>query len=344
MKSLYLFVAFTACSIINLNAQQEAQFLNVANNPYMVNSAAGGLGDVVQVELSSRVQWLGYSGGPRSFLLSANSQVKFKKGEDKVLEEFNREDKPFFAAPTNTTGSLKHIIGGKVFNDMIGPFAKTSVFGSYAIHMPFTKKLNFGAGLGIGWSNFRIDESRVKLYETDDMAYSQFLGNSSGQNILDANAGVVFYNEHFFGGFSVSQLFKNDAVFDGVDTESNFNRHYFLVLKYGFDVRDNFTIEPTVVGKMAENSPISMDIGARFIFNKSIWLGIQYRTSNAVTFQLGANLIKNLYLSYGYEQSTGAVQTRNGGTHEIQLGIYLGRKRNIDKEIREGAETPAEEE
>ena len=342
MKSIYTLIVFAAFTAFSVNAQQEAQFMNIANNPYMINSAAGGLGDVVHIELSSRAQWLGYSGGPRTFMLTANSQIKFKKNEEKVLEEFNHEGKAFFAGPKNTTGSIKHIVGGRAYNDMIGPFAKTSIFGSYAIHMPFTKKLNFGAGLGVGWSNFRIDESRVKLYETDDMAYSQFLGNASSQNILDANAGIVFYNEHFVGGFSVSQILNNNAVFDDVETESKYNRHYFLIAKYAFDVRDNFAIEPTFVGKFADKSPISLDIGARFVFNKSIWLGLQYQTSNAITFQIGANLVKNLYLSYGYEQSVGAINTRSNGSHEIQLGIYLGRKRNIDKEIKNAENTPLE--
>ena len=93
------------------------------------------------------------------------------------------------------------------------------------------------------------------------------------------------------------------------------------------------------MGKFAESSPASIDAGARFIYNKSAWLGIQYRTSNALVFQIGANLVKNLYVSYAFEQGTGPIRLASNGTHEIQLGFYLGKNRNADKEIDKSQDT-----
>jgi hypothetical protein len=40
--------------------QQEYQFANTVNNPYLLNPAAGGMTDVMQFEASTRMQWLGY--------------------------------------------------------------------------------------------------------------------------------------------------------------------------------------------------------------------------------------------------------------------------------------------
>ena len=87
-------------------------------------------------------------------------------------------------------------------------------------------------------------------------------------------------------------------------------------------------------GKIAENSPVSLDLGVRFAYNRAAWLGVQYRTSNAIVFQVGANIIKNLYVAYGYEVATGKIRTASNGSHEIQLGFYLGRNRNMDREIK----------
>lgn len=339
----YLIILLIAFSVAPSFGQQESQYLNTINNPYILNPAAGGMANVIQIEATSRSQWLGYNGGPRTLMLMGNSPIKFKKGGDNVISEYNVEDKTFFSDPEAGTGKMKHVVGGRVSNDVIGPFAKTSAYGSYAIHLPFTKGLNFGVGIGLGWSNFRINQDRVILYQEDDAAYSQFLGNSSQQNIIDANAGIVFYNNNFVGGLSVLQVLKNNAVFGDVATNSYYNRHFFLTAKYRFDLENSVGIEPLVVGKFAEKSPSSFDVGLQFSYNRAAWLGIQYRTSNAIVIQVGANIVKNLYLRYGYEIATGKIRTGTSGTHEVQLGIYLGKNRNMKKEIKGKSKAKTEE-
>lgn len=325
----------------NASAQQEGQYINLINNPYLLNPAAGGMTNVLQLEATSRTQWLGYNGGPRSIAFTGNSPFKFS-GKEKALEEYNLENKAFFQGPKRTTGTLKHVVGGTATNEVIGPFNRTSVQASYSIHLPLIKSINIGAGLSLGWSSFRINQDRVTLYQEDDAAYSQFLGNTSSQNILNANAGLVFYNEDLFVGISTSQLLRNSATFNGVETGSNYNRHYYFIVKYAIKADERFQIEPTAILKLAEHSPISLDVGARFIYNKSVWLGVQYRTSNALTFQIGANLIKKFYLSYGYEQGIGAIQLAGNSTHEIQLGFYLGSNKKAKKDL-ENKEVDGEE-
>lgn len=322
---------------VGVFAQQESQYLNAINNSYLLNPAAAGLSNVAHIELTSRTQWVGYN-GPQTFCLTANSPIKFKSGGDKSIGEYNIEDKAFFSSPTATTGKLKHVAGGKVLNDRIGPFSKTSVYGSYGIHLPFSKKLNFGVGLGLGWSNFKVIQERVTLYQEDDAAYAQFLSNTSAQNFLDANAGFIFYNDQLMIGLSSTQIFKNKASFGNVMTESFYNRHYFVSARYRFDFDNKMSLEPQVLAKFADNSPASLDAGVRVWYNRAIWLGLQYRTSNAFEIQIGANLIKNLYLNYGYELATGPTRIGNNGTHEVQLGIYIGNNRNMNKEIKDTKE------
>ncbi len=315
------------------NAQQEYQFANFANNPYYLNPAAAGLTDVMQIEISGRTQWMGYSGAPTTMMVSGHSQIR-SGGKSQVLAEFNPDGGAFFEMPEVTTGKIKHVLGGRMLNDVIGPFSKTSAYGSYAVHLPFFKDVNFGAGIGAGWSNFKVDESRVILHQDDDMAYAQFLGGSSTQNFVDANAGLVFYNNLFVAGISTTQLLNNNVVFNETETGSNYNRHFFLTGRYNYEVSSSFTLQPTAVVKYVKNSPLSIDLGARFLFNNAAWLSLQYRTSNAVVFQVGTNLIKNLYISYGFEQATGRISSGTNSTHELQLGMYIGNNRNIKKEVK----------
>jgi type IX secretion system PorP/SprF family membrane protein len=327
--------SFLLSSFFNY-AQQEYQFSNTVNNPFLLNPAAGGMTDVMQFEAGTRMQWLGYDGGPTTIMLSGHSQIKFfGSGESKVLGEFNVKDEKFFDSPEITTSKSKHIVGGKVWNDAIGPFSKTAIQGSYAYHLPLTKKLNFGAGIGLGFSNFRLNESRVVLHQADDNTYDQFLGSSSTQNMGDAQAGLVVYGERLFFGISGTQLLKNKVELNSVLTQSNMNRHAFMIVKYKVELSDDADIEPSFVLKTTMNSPISMDLGARYIHNNKAWAGVQYRTNSTLVLQVGCNLVKNLYFNYSYDHALGKLSGAGSSTHEFQLGYYLGKNRNVDKELKE---------
>ncbi len=320
-----------------VRAQQDYQFAHAINNPFLLNPAAGGMTDVIQLEATARMQWLGYNGGPRTMLFAGNSQFSFKKDQN-VLGEFNVEDKKFFEGPAITTSKRKHVLGGKVWSDAIGPFSKVAIQGSYAYHMPFSKKLNMGLGLGLGYSNFRIDDSRVTLYDNDDAFYQQFQGNTAQQNLADAQGGIVLYNERLFLGISGTQLLKNKVKLNQIISGSEFTRHYFFVFKYKVINKGDVAVEPSFVTKITGNSPVSMEFGARAIYKKHSWAGLQFRTNSQLVFTLGSNLIKNLYLNYAFELSMGKLRTAGNGTHELQLGYYLGKNRNVDKELKKNAE------
>jgi type IX secretion system PorP/SprF family membrane protein len=332
---------FTSLIIINClivfvsTGQQEYQFANTVNNPYLLNPAAGGLTDVMHFEASTRMQWIGYDGGPKTVLISGNSQIKIGGNNGNALSEFNVKDEKLFKNPEITTSKRKHILGGKIWNDAIGPFTKLSIQGSYAYHLPLTKKMNFGVGLGLGYSNFRINDSKVILNQTNDNTYDQFQGNTATQNLGDAQAGLVVYGKKFFFGISGTQILNNKVELNQIFTTNNFNRHFFIITKYKIETTSDLSVEPSLVMKITEKSPISMDLGARMLYKNSSWFGLQFRTNNSLIFQVGTNLVKNLYVSYAFEQSIGKIRTAGNSTHEIQLGYYLGKNRNVDQELKD---------
>lgn len=338
--SIYTFLLGSVLMIPAMaTAQQEFQFSNTASNPFLLNPAAGGMTDVMHFEASTRTQWVGYGGGPTTIMAAGHSQIRmFGSGSDKVLGEFNVRDEKLFSGPSVSVSKRKHVVGGKVWNDAIGPFSKTSIQGSYAYHLPLSKKLNFGAGIGLGYSNFRLNESRVTLYQQDDNTYTQFLGSASQQSFGDAQAGFVIYGERLFFGVSGTQLLKNKVELNQITTASNHNRHAFIIAKYKLGLTDDADLEPSVILKSTLNSPASVDVGLRYIHKNRTWAGLQYRTGSTIVFMAGTNLVKNLYVNYCYDQAIGKIRAAGSGTHEIQIGYYLGRNRNVDKELKENSE------
>ncbi len=330
MKYYFLLIVFFSLQL-TVYGQQEGQFIQAVNNPYLLNPAAGGFTKVMRFELGIRNQWTGFSHEPQTLIVSGHSRIG--KRSKSVLDEY-RNDQTFFRSPKITGGELKHIVGGFVINETIGPFNRIAAQGSYAVHMPLVREVSIGAGLSAGINNFGIIQDRVVLYEEDDAAYMQFLSGASNQTIFNMNGGLVIYHPKFMIGFSTLQLLQNQAVFDGIATESLYNRHFYLMANYGFDVSESLEIRPTFTGKFASNTPFNVHGGIKGTYNSSVWAMVGYRTSGTLTFQLGANLIQNLYLAYGYEQGIGALQVQGNGTHEIQIGYYLGKNRNIDKELK----------
>jgi type IX secretion system PorP/SprF family membrane protein len=325
------FFGFIAMAMPMLHAQQEYQLSNTYFNPFLLNPAAGGLTDVIQMDLTARTQWTGYEGGPKTFLVSASSQVGKFKSEKPLLAPFSEGNKALFKAPDVSITKKKHVIGGKVWSDAVGVFTKTAVQLSYARHLILTQKLNLGAGLGLGYSNFRVNASKVVLYQNEDVLYDQFLSNTAMQHFLDAQLGLVVYGKNVFVGYSASQLFKNTMQWQDIETDSRYERHHFLIMKHRMELSPQMTIEPMAIVKMVKHSPVSFDLGARFIYNNSSWVGLQFRTTNSLTFQLGSNLVKSLYLSYAFEMGIGKIRTASNGTHELHLGYFLGSRKKAEK-------------
>lgn len=325
------------------DAQQESQFANYIHNPYLFNPAAGGMTDLVQIDLGYRNQWITTNGNPSTVYLSGSTRVTTKNSGLTAISEFNPERENVYQTPERTIGEIKHVVGGKFMRDGIGPFVKTSAYGSYAVHLPLINSLNVGVGLSAGWGNFQIDPNKVTLHDANDMVYSQFAGATAKQNVLDVQTGLVLYSSKFLLSISGTQLLNNKIDINQIETGNTLNRHLFVMSAYRFGVSDKVDLEPFVFIKAAQHSPTSFDLGMRVKYNKSLWAGLQYRRGNSFVVTAGMNFLRNFNFSYAFEYGTGPVRISNAGTHELQLGVLIGKNRNMDKEIKETKKTKSTE-
>jgi type IX secretion system PorP/SprF family membrane protein len=334
MKKYYS-LALIVVSFNLLFGQQESQFANLVNNPYFFNPAAGGMYDLVQLDLGYRNQWLAASGNPTSFYLSGHSQIKFGKGGDKVLQEFNLSKDNKYEDPIRTVEKLKHVVGGKITSDAIGVFQKTAIYGSYAVHVPIMNQLNVGLGFSGGYSNFGVNSQNTLVLDDNDNAFNQFLATTGQQRNFDLQTGLVVYSERLYVGLSATQLLPRTMTFNNIETGNTLNRHLILMSSYRFPINDEIDLEPFTIIKGTKNSPISVDLGSRVRFNRVAWAGLQYRTSRSFAVSGGLNIMRNFTVAYAFEYGTKKVRISNAGTHEIQLGYLIGNNRNTQKEIKD---------
>lgn len=315
--------------------QQDIQFTQTASSPFLINPAAGGMMSVGEVVLGNRLQYAGVDGRPMTTFAGIQSMVRFKKRKSKaLLNELSSLGQTFYSTPQRTIG-YKKVAGLTFINDVIGPFSRTSIKGNIGVHIPLSQKLNAGVGIGLGWSNFGIDASKVTLGTADDKAYVNYLGVSARQNYFDAQAGLVLYNDRLLFSLSGSQLFNNKARLNDITTESTFNPHLFILASYRFDLGKNYGLEPIVQFKSVRHSPISYDIAMRLHYMRLGWVSLSYRRQSSIGVGFGINLLARFNVSYSFEFGNGVTEKFGNTSHEIRLGFIFGHKRNMNKEFKQ---------
>lgn len=343
MKKI-LFISFVSVAGLTFG-QQDIQFTQTASSPFLINPAAGGLMNVAEVVVGNRLQYAGVEGRPMTTFAGIQSMVRFKKRKSKaLLSELSSIGQTFYSTPQRTV-SYKQVAGLTFINDIIGPFTRTNVKANLGVHIPLSQKLNAGIGLGIGWSNFGIDNSKVTLGTANDKAYANYIGTSASQNYLDAQAGLIVYNDRLLVSLSGSQIFNNKTRLSTITTESNFQPHLFMLASYRFDLGKNYGLEPIVQFKSVKHAPISYDVAMRLHYQRMGWLSLSYRRQSAIGVGFGINLLARFNVSYSFEFGNGVTEKFGNTSHEIRLGFIFGHKRNMEKEFRQDEKAvPAPEE
>jgi type IX secretion system PorP/SprF family membrane protein len=306
---------------LQAGAQQMQQMSQYLLNPYLINPAAAGLTDFVDMNLSFRQQWVGFDNSPQTYYFSANSVVG-RVGSTPKYSASLRTSRS--SAPKNTgirTGKMRHAVGGNMMVDTYGAFRRNVGNVSYAIHLPITKGMNIAVGVGVGVSNFVYFPDKVTMLNQSDNTYSNFLGNTTKKNLLDLVSGVYLYTENLLVGYSNAQMVQNDISF-GSPTESRLYMHHFLMAGYRIDVNDQLSITPNVLLKYMNPAPMAIDLSCKFDVAENFFGGVSYRHKDAVVGIVGI-MWNNFKIGYSYDYTLSALRKLNSGGHEIVLGYKV---------------------
>lgn len=315
--------------------QQEILFNQLINNPSMTNPAAGGMMQMGEISLGTRLQYVGVEGRPMTSYLNVQSIIKTNRRKKKaVLNELSSIGQTFYSAPQRTIGN-KVVAGFTALNDQIGVFSRNQVKANIATHLPITKSLNGGVGIGIGWSNFAIKTDQVKLHDNSDNTYENYISATNVQNYLDANAGLVLYNDRFYFGLSGTQLFGNRVRLSDKNTESKYTRHLYAMASYRMDLGKTYGLEPVLQLKKTSNSPLNWELAARIHYMRYGYMSLSYRLQSAFGVGFGINVFSRFQVAYTFEFGHGATQQFGNTSHEFKLSFIFGHKRNLEKEFKE---------
>lgn len=327
MKKLIVFIG-VSCTLSSF-AQQMPQYSQYLRNQYMVNPAAAGVYDFVDITASGRWQWMGFGDEPRTAYLSVCSPLT-RNPRPKYNPALRISNGPV-RNPEIKTGKIKHAVGGQVIVDQYGAFKRMSFSGTYAIHLPVSKNFNlsFGTRIGIANNSFMKDKAQV-LNVVDatqgysDATYDGFIANQSSINILGIDAGLYLYSKNSFFGISADQLTKDLVEFGTGTANFNSQMHFKATAGVKIPLNSNLSLTPAILVKYMAPAPISIEGSVQLEYKEWLWAGVSYRHTDAIIGMVGLNISKMFKFGYSYDFSLSRFNDFSGGGHEIVLGIMLG--------------------
>ncbi len=329
MKRNWLVIIFLF-GFINVNAQQLPQYTQYIFNQLLINPAVSGIENYTDVKTGYRSQWTGLQGAPVTtyFTITAPIGKAFVQGD--ILQVPSDGNDPAGRSYTRTYRAAEphHGIGFTMSTDKAGPIRQTNIDATYAYHLGITSDLNLSAGVSAGFTNTILNNDEVTLGDQLDPAI--YAGNNN-QYKPDVNVGLWAYSSNYFIGASVRQILPQNINFSNSPAYNQGKTvpHYYLTGGVKIFLSDDVTFLPSIMYKIVNPVPNTLDINVKMGFRDHFWIGGSYRQDDAISGMMGFSIGSFLSLGYSYDYSTSNLNTVSTGTHEIVVGIYLNNKYSV---------------
>ncbi|MEM6967464.1 MAG: type IX secretion system membrane protein PorP/SprF [Bacteroidota bacterium] len=259
---LLLFFSFSFLS----HAQQDGMFTKYMFNTLSYNPAYAGSKEYMSLVAIYRDQWWGMEGSPHTQTISFHTPFKERIG-----------------------------LGFNISNDKIGVSGSTIGSLSYAYRVPFGEG-KVSLGLQATFMNYRADFDRL-TYKDPRVQDESFNGNDANIFAPNFGAGIFYYSEKFYAGFSVPHLLNTDLRNDVITTNrwAQLYRHYYFTMGVAIPIRgEDLVFKPSLLIKSvglfgdfsttsnnlkSVGAPNLFDIDLSLLFNQALWVGASFRSS-----------------------------------------------------------------
>lgn len=290
-------------------AQQLPIYSLYRENSFILNPGIAGAEDHGIGVASYRQQWTRIEGAPKTFSAS-------------------------YRTPINKTDLG---VGGHVVNDVTGPTSFTGLTGTVSYHIDFKKinpfhwarflrKSKLAFGLSVSAYQYRLDANQLLLDQPNDQAINN---DRSSAFLPNAGAGLYYYYDNFYIGYSIPNVIPFDVNVRGNATISNLKReiHHFVVvggtIPLGEAYKPTLTLEPMMWFRQVKGAPWQIDGHMRMRIKDVFWVGAGFRSSMTVIADAGIIIKKQFHIGYAYDQQVSDIAPFTGTSHEIILSYHL---------------------
>ena len=307
---------------LEMKAQAEAQLTQYWAVPTYYNPAATGSTDYLRIRGGAKLQWLGITNAPKSFMAVADSPFKFGKQKVGVGVNFSQTSLGLFSN------------------------LQTSLQLSYKFRL---LKGEFSIGIQPGYYNSKFKGSEIYIPDNDDYHEGNDTSLPSQDltgNAFDLSAGIMYSHKYFSVGVGALHLLQPSVRLNIEGSESSDSHEYQTILpRTLYFMADSniplkntlFSLQPSLLVR-TDFSSFSAEVTARATYNRFITFGLGYRWKEAISAMIGVEF-KNFFLGYAYDYPLSAINRASSGSHELIAGYQLkldfsGKNKNKHRSIR----------
>jgi len=292
MKNLKIYIVLALMlSLTEMFGQQDPMYTQYMYNMNIVNPAYAGSRGTLSLGLLGRSQWTSVNGGPKTMTFDAHAPVGKKVG-----------------------------MGLSVIADEIGPAKEQNIYADFSYTITTSEQGRLAFGLKGGVTLLNVNLLDVVLPQTstgDDPLFDENI-NDAFPNV---GAGVYYYNDKWYAGFSVPNLLKSEHLDkENINTKASEEIHYFLTTGYVFDLSSTLKFKPSILVKGVTGAPVSFDVNANFLMYDRFEVGASYRWQDAVSILFNFGVTRSFRIGYAYDYTISEFSNSNtGGSHELML-------------------------
>jgi len=296
MKKHALIAVLLFVSSLTAYTQQDAQYTQYLFNGLVINPAYAGSRSTFSALAIYRYQWVKIDGAPRTLGASLHS-------------------------PINDSNNS---IGLSIENDVIGVHNRFSAYASYAYRIQVSNTAKLALGVSAGLLSYRSDWTKLEaIQDPTDPNFSTVAENKLLPNF---GLGAYFHSDRYYIGLSVPHLLSSKL--DDLSQLSKYKRHYFLSAGYVFDLSPSLKLKPSFLLKsIPSEAPFQADLNLNLLIKDMVWVGMGYRTGDALLFTAEYHTQNGLRIGYAYDFNVSKLNPYNSGSHEIMVGWDLMRSK-----------------
>ena len=308
---------------LSLRAQLTPLFSQYMLNGFLINPALAGAEGSEVFCMTTRQQWVGYDGNPRTNYLSYQDRIL--KQRFHLKRSIFEKGKKYIPKTKGRVG-----VGAYLFNDKNGIIGKTGGQATYAYHIVLGRT---GYQLSFGVTAFmyqlRLDQNKMILKDaTDPFIYSAAENRAF---VSDFAAGTYIRNKKYFAGLSAGQLSRSTLKLNGSDYKNyKPERLYTLIAGMHAYTTSDIDIVTSANFKTTEKLKAQVDLNIMVTFRDMVWIGASYRSNNDVVGIVGMRY-NRIFAGYSFDYTTTTIKNQNWGTHELCLYHKFG---TTDRRVR----------
>lgn len=284
MKKLFFVIAVLIFGVCE--AQHYPAFSQYVLNGLAINPAYAGRNDALDVTLSHRTQWVGYSGAPMTTAFSLSTPLRKKAIS----------------------------IGISALNDRLGATNNQLINAIYSYRIRVGNyKLSFGLQNGVSikktnWDQLTRNDQQDILLNGQSLITTSFI----------SGAGIYFYDRSLFAGVSMPYLVNTANKIFLKENPILINAGYLVSLT------PDHSLKPSFLVKIIPGSPVQADLNLSYYYKKRFGAGFSYRTGESIVFigEFGVN--DQLKICYSYDCGLNRLKNYNYGSHELLIRYYFG--------------------